>query len=60
MCEFQLVSSFADGKAKRRRLVCIVNARYVKEAALNPVFFLIFFFMDQNKVTIVPLSRCTV
>lgn len=35
MYKFQLVSSFAGRKAKRRRMVCIVNAYYVKETALE-------------------------
>lgn len=39
VCGFQLVSSLAGGKAKRRRLVCIVNAHYVKEAALRSYIF---------------------
>jgi len=39
MYELQLFYSFAGGKAKRRRLVCIVNAHYVKEAALKSSIF---------------------
>lgn len=42
--ESQLVSSFTGRKAKRRGMVCIVNARYVKEAELKSCIFKIFFY----------------